>query len=213
MAMGVMAALAAGCGGSAPRSQSLGTRAVASGPTAATTVVPAVTSTTTTTSTTTVVPSTTTTTTRICTAADLADPGRAAMPSPTRLDQAETFPDEGISLVPPDATDRAVATPESAWANAAIDKRRDATYRIVLARVSATDPATIGANGDQTPQYQNVLAWVVLSHGVPEATRGGTAPAGSTTSTTVACFFADGVAATDAISGQAMFSADFGPGT
>lgn len=204
-------AVVAGCGGMTAHPVAL--KAHGTAPHSTTTSSTPVTTSSMTTTTTTPAPSTTTTTRRACSAADLADPGPAPMPAAARLAQPESFPAAGVSLTRPGASDDPVASPATAWTNAAIDKRRDATYRIVLARLSATDPATIGSDGSQTPLYNDVLAWVVLSYGVPEVSTGGApAPGGAATSTAVACYFADGVAATDARNGRAMFSTDFGPG-
>ena len=137
------------------------------------------------------------------------------MPTPTRLSSTRSFPAVGVVLHPPAPSDAAEVSAEQAWANAEVEKRKDATYEIVLARLSAANPATLGANGETTPNYQDVLAWVVISHHVAgTGTGGGAPPQGSpaTASTALACSFNEGLDPTDATTGRLMFSQSWGPG-
>jgi hypothetical protein len=135
------------------------------------------------------------------------------MPAPARLGAVETFPTATVTLSPPAPDDVPTASPQQAWDHALIDRRSDARYEFVLARMSAEFPATMGPGTSTTPVYTGVLAWAVVVHGVPIVPSGGPPlPAGVVRRPGPACFWADELDLTDATTGDRMFSATFGSG-
>ncbi len=149
-----------------------------------------------------------------CTESDLHSPGPAVMPTPVRLGAVETFPTATVTLSPPAPADVASASPQQAWDNAWTDKRSDARYEMLLARMTAQFPASMGPGTSSTPLYDGVLVWAVVSHRIPSAPVGGPPLApGQVTRPGPACFWADQLDLTDATTGQRMFSATFGTGT
>lgn len=147
-----------------------------------------------------------------CSAADLPDPGPATMPTPTRLATTQVYETGGVRLDPPAPSDVAQATPEQAWANADFEKRKDVQYQVVLARMSAQTPAKIGPNNQAIPLYQGTLVWMVPAHHIPVAPSFGGAPLapGQTTVPRPPCGWLDGLAPTDAASGQRLWQSTFG---
>ncbi|HEX3622988.1 MAG TPA: hypothetical protein VHT97_11795 [Acidimicrobiales bacterium] len=149
-----------------------------------------------------------------CTESDLRSPGPAAMPTPVRLATVETFPTATVTLSPPAPNDVSSVSPQQAWDNAFTEKRSDARYEVLLARMSAQFPATMGPGTATTPQYQGVLVWAVVAHRIPSSPPGGPPlAAGQTVRPGPACYWGDGLDFTDATTGQRIFSATFGSGT
>jgi hypothetical protein len=146
-----------------------------------------------------------------CSAADLPSPGPATMPAPTRLAAPGVYEMGNVHLDPPAADDVAQASPEQAWANAEFEKRRDVQYQLVLARMSARLPATTGPNNELVPLNQNTLVWMVIAHHIPTGPFGGPPPApGQTTVPRPACGWLDGLAPTDAATGQRLWQSTYG---
>jgi hypothetical protein len=149
-----------------------------------------------------------------CTESDLTRPGPAAMPASFRLAAVESFPTATVTLSPPAPTDNPSVSPQLAWDNAWTDKRSDVRYEVVLARMAAQFPATMGAGTSTTPLYDGVLVWAVVTHRMPSVPVGGPPLAqGETRRPGPACYWADELDLTDATTGQRMFSATFGSGT
>lgn len=133
------------------------------------------------------------------------------MPLARRLTTTETFPVATVTLNPPAPQDEPSVPPEIAWDAANIPKRVDTRYEVVLARVSAEFPATMGVGVATNPLYQDVLAWVVITHGMPMANLGGGSPApGAVTIPRAPCLRADALDVTDATTGQQLLSSTFG---
>lgn len=150
---------------------------------------------------------------RPCTESDLPSPGPASVPAPVRLATVETFPTATVTLSPPAPDDIATASPQQAWDNAMIDRRSDARYELVLARMATQFPATMGQGTSTAPLYTGVLVWAVVARGVPIAPAGGPPlPAGVVTRPGPVCYWTDELDLTDATTGQRMFSATFGSG-
>jgi hypothetical protein len=85
-----------------------------------------------------------------------------SMPEPERLTTRLVLEHGNSTLDPPLPSDRAVMTAAQAWT--AAGTRPDFEHaRLVLARYSATLPATQHADGSLTPDHQNQLMWIVLS--------------------------------------------------
>lgn len=149
-----------------------------------------------------------------CTESDLDRPGPAVMPTAVRLGAVETFPTATVTLRPPLPDDVPVVSPQQAWDNAWTDKRSDASYEVLLARMTATFPASMGPGTSSTPLYDGVLVWAVVSHRIPFVPAGGPPPSpGQATTPGPPCFWADQLDLTDATTGQRMFSTTFGTGT
>jgi hypothetical protein len=146
-----------------------------------------------------------------CSAPDLQSPGPAAMPLALRLTATETFPVATVTLTLPAPQDEPSVPPESAWDAALVQKRSDTRYEVVLARMSAEFPATMGVGVATKPVYQDILAWVVITHGIPMANLGGGTPApGAVTTPRPPCFRADALDVTDATTGRHLLSSSFG---
>ena len=136
------------------------------------------------------------------------------MPRPTRLTVVETFPTATATLSPPASDDAALVPAEQAWDNALVEKRSDASYELVLARMSARLPATMGADGSSaTALYQGVLVWVVIARGIPILMSPSLSSAPKAAYFVPWCGRLDGLDPTDAITGQRLFSDTFGSGT
>jgi hypothetical protein len=127
----------------------------------------------------------------------------ATMPVPDRLPAPESFPKASITLLPPGPEDAPLLRPERAWQGALVAKRAGVRYELVLARMSADFPATMGAGVSSSPLYQGVLVWVVVTHSVPMVSAGGSSAAAS-------CFLADQLDVTDATTGRFLLSSSFG---
>ena len=84
-------------------------------------------------------------------------------------------------------------------------KRAGIRYELVLARMSAQFPATMGAGVSSTPLYPGVLAWVVVTRSLPMMAAGGSSAAAR-------CFLADQLDVTDATTGRFLLSSAFGTG-
>jgi hypothetical protein len=133
------------------------------------------------------------------------------MPTPMRLATTQLYKTGGVRLDPPAPGDVAQATPEQAWANAEFEKRKDVQYQVVLARMSAETPAQIGPSNQAIPLYQGTLVWMVTAHHIPVAPFGGPPLGpGQTTVAPAACWLLDGLAPTDAASGQRLWQSTFG---
>ena len=65
----------------------------------------------------------------------------------------ETFP-VAVTLNPPAPQDEPSVPPEIAWDAANVQKRVDTRYEVVLARMSAEFPATMGVGLATNPLYQ-----------------------------------------------------------
>lgn len=123
----------------------------------------------------------------------------------------ETFPVATVTLNPPAPEDEPSVPAGSAWNAANVQKRRDTHYQVVLARMSAEFPATMGAGLATNALYQDILAWVVITHGIPMANLGGGTPApGAVTIPRPPCLRADALDVTDATTGQQLLSSSFG---
>jgi hypothetical protein len=133
------------------------------------------------------------------------------MPPAQRLLTTETFPEATVTLIPPAPEENPSVPPERAWDAAAVEKRSDTRYEVVLARMSAQFPATMGVGTASTPLYQDVLVWVVITHGIPRANVGGSSVASaSVIAARAPCDRADALDAMDATTGQYLLSSSFG---
>jgi len=133
------------------------------------------------------------------------------MPLARRLTTTEIFPVATVTLNPPTPQDEPSVPPETAWNAAGVQKRVDTRYEVVLARMSAEFPATMGVGLATNPLHQDVLAWVVITHGIPMANLGGGTPApGAVTVPRPPCLRADALDVTDATTGQQLLSSSFG---
>jgi hypothetical protein len=133
------------------------------------------------------------------------------MPTPTRLAATQVYKAGGVRLDPPAPGDVAQAAPEQAWANAELEKRKDVQYQVVLARMSSATPAQIGPNNQAIALYQGTLVWMVTAHHIPVAPFGGPPLGpGQTTVARPPCGWLDGLAPTDAASGQRLWQSTFG---
>ena len=89
-----------------------------------------------------------------CDASDFQSPIPAAMPLARRLATTETFPVATVTLNPPAPQDEPSVPPEIAWDAANVQKRVDTRYEVILARMSAEFPATMGVGLATNPLYQ-----------------------------------------------------------
>lgn len=134
------------------------------------------------------------------------------MPTPARLTVVETFPTATVTLSPPEPDDTPSVPAQQAWDNAFVEKRSDASYELVLARMNAQFPATMGPGGSTTPLYPGVLVWMVVTRGSPAFTSPGYSPPNAAHHVR-ACGRFDALDPTDATTGQHLFSDTFPTGT
>jgi hypothetical protein len=93
-------------------------------------------------------------------------------------------------------------------------KRADARYQVVLARMSAEFPATMGPGTQTTPLYTDILVWAVVGHRIPTLDLGGNSSArpARVAPPRPTCSLADAVDSFDAASGLLVDSVTTGAG-
>lgn len=175
------------------------------------------------------IPSPASATTRACTQADLEAPPMTVMPAVETLTSPMTLDSGNESLSPPDSQPKVKAA--QAWSKvtaSGFGPRQSGKARLLLADLDAKTPATIQnyswpptsdhPDTQATPDYTQVLVWVVLSTDQADVgSGGGSAAAGSdsgpsSTSTTVAeplCFLETAVTYVDADTGSLISSETF----
>jgi hypothetical protein len=138
----------------------------------------------------------------------------APMPAADRLAVAQAFPAATLTLSPPRPGDQAAVPGQQAWDTSLMAKRVDAHYEVVLARMSADFPATMGQGTQTTPLHHDVLVWAVVGHRIPSLNLGSNSsarPAG-VAPPRPSCYLADAVDSFDAGSGMLIDSVITGSG-
>jgi len=146
-----------------------------------------------------------------CTLADL-HRRPPPMPMPHSITETFVFVNGDYRLDPPRPSAHARIPAIVAWRHlASTDGGSGGTRALVLALVSAVDPARLGPNGTSREEIHDLLAWVLYTHAqaVNSGLLVGPGPQGPNFRAPVPsapCVFFDGLAVMNATTGQQLFS-------
>lgn len=120
-----------------------------------------------------------------CTTSDLGQTGAVPMPRPVRIAHTRVFEHGHDRLDPPPASARPAANPNAIWRASRAYQTPVGSYELVLASFSAFVPSIGGI-----PEFQHVLAWIVVAHHFPSTpTGGGVSAPGAATTPSPTCDF------------------------
>jgi hypothetical protein len=140
--------------------------------------------------------------TTACTNADERRSGSVPMPRPVRISKTRVYDHGNDRLDPPPPTARPAASANAIWSAAREYQTRIGSYELVLASYSALAPSRGGV-----PEFQHLLAWIVVVHHFPGVPGGGSRPLpGATTVPRPDCYFVTVLDVFDAHSGKRLLT-------
>jgi hypothetical protein len=123
------------------------------------------------------------------------------MPRPARISKTRVYDYDNVRLDRPSASSQPTAAPKEVWRRSRY-KNQVASYELVLASYSARTPSTGGV-----PEFQHVLAWIVVAHHFPGVPTSGARPLpGATTVPRPPCDFVTVLEVFDAHTGKGLIT-------
>jgi hypothetical protein len=123
------------------------------------------------------------------------------MPRPVRISKTRVYDYDNIRLDRPPASSQPTAAAKEVW-SASRYKNQVASYELVLASYSARTPSTGGV-----PEFQHVLAWIVVAHHFPGVPTSGARPVPvATTVPRPPCYFVTVLDVFDAHNGKGLIT-------